>query len=118
LRRLFQKKDKVTTIQSTPFNSNSIGVFIDSKCSIGKGTVIYPGVFIGETETHKGFPSIGEECTIGPNVAILGGITIGENCIIESGCVVVVSIPPFSTVADNMVIEIKYWDADSKKKNK
>lgn len=49
---------------------------------IGKGTHIYPGVFIGH---HV---EIGENCIIHPNVTILDHCTIGNNVTIQAGTVI------------------------------
>jgi UDP-3-O-[3-hydroxymyristoyl] glucosamine N-acyltransferase len=49
---------------------------------IGKGTYIYPGVFIGH---HV---EIGENCIIHPNVTILDHCTIGNNVTIQAGTVI------------------------------
>ena len=50
--------------------------------SIGDGTVILPGVFIGEKT------KIGKHCIIHPNVVIREGVTIGDRVIIHSGTVI------------------------------
>lgn len=49
---------------------------------IGKETVIYPNVFIGENVV------IGDNCIIYPNVSIYKDCIIGNNCIIHSGAVI------------------------------
>ena len=49
---------------------------------IGKNTVVYPNVFIGENVT------IGENCIIYANVSIYHDCVIGNNCILHSGAVI------------------------------
>ncbi len=50
--------------------------------SIGLGSYIFPGVFIGHNVT------IGTNCVIHPNVTIMDDCTIGNNVIIQSGSVI------------------------------
>ncbi|WP_457605271.1 UDP-3-O-(3-hydroxymyristoyl)glucosamine N-acyltransferase [Nitratifractor sp.] len=50
--------------------------------TIGEGTVILAGTYIGDDVT------IGENCLIHPNVTIYHGSRIGERCILHSGCVI------------------------------
>ena len=55
---------------------------ISDSCTIGEGTHIQPGVFIGN---HV---RIGENCLIHPNVTIYDHCVIGDNVIIQAGCVI------------------------------
>ena len=50
--------------------------------TIGEGSYIFPGVFIGHNVT------IGSNCVIHPNVTIMDHCTIGNNVIIQAGCVI------------------------------
>jgi UDP-3-O-[3-hydroxymyristoyl] glucosamine N-acyltransferase len=50
--------------------------------TIGEGTYIYPGAFVGNNV------SIGSNCIIYPNVTIMDNCTIGNNVIIQSGTVI------------------------------
>ncbi len=50
--------------------------------SIGEGSYIYPGAFIGNNVT------IGTNCIIFPNVTIMDNCTLGNNVIIQSGTVI------------------------------
>ena len=50
--------------------------------SIGEGTYIFPGAFIGN---HV---SIGSNCTIFPNVTVMDHCVIGNNVVIQSGTVI------------------------------
>ncbi len=54
---------------------------ISDSATIGKGTHIQPGVFIGNHVT------IGENCLIHPNVTIYDHTVIGNNVIIQAGCI-------------------------------
>jgi UDP-3-O-[3-hydroxymyristoyl] glucosamine N-acyltransferase len=55
---------------------------ISDSATIGKGTTIYPGVFIGHHVI------IGDNCTIHPNTTILDHCVIGNNVIIQAGTVI------------------------------
>jgi UDP-3-O-[3-hydroxymyristoyl] glucosamine N-acyltransferase len=55
---------------------------ISDNATIGKDTVIFPGVFVGHHVT------IGSNCIIQPNVSILDHCVIGNNVIIQAGTVI------------------------------
>jgi UDP-3-O-[3-hydroxymyristoyl] glucosamine N-acyltransferase len=55
---------------------------ISDEVSLGEGTVILSGVFIGEKS------EIGKECIIYPNVVIRENVKIGDRVIIHSGTVI------------------------------
>lgn len=55
---------------------------ISSSATIGNGSRIMPGVFIGKNV------EIGQNCLIHPNVTIYDGCSIGNNVIIHSGTVI------------------------------
>jgi UDP-3-O-[3-hydroxymyristoyl] glucosamine N-acyltransferase len=55
---------------------------ISESATIGEGTYLYPGVFIGH---HT---SIGSNCVIYPNVTILDHCVIGNNVVIQAGTVI------------------------------
>ena len=55
---------------------------ISSTATIGKGTLIMPGVFVGRNV------QIGDNCIIHPHVTIYDGCTLGNNVIIHSGTVI------------------------------
>jgi UDP-3-O-[3-hydroxymyristoyl] glucosamine N-acyltransferase len=55
---------------------------ISDKAVIGKGTYLYPNVYIGHYST------IGENCVIHPNVTVLDHCVIGDNVIIQAGTVI------------------------------
>ncbi len=74
--------------------------FIDKTVSIGKGTIIYPNVYIEKAsmvgENCKILPGvfigqnviIGDNVTIYPNVTVYSKSVIGNNCIIHAGSVI------------------------------
>ena len=87
-------KGKGLLIHSDPFSAfNSIiaryhspnlqqrGPISDS-ASVGKGSIIMPGVFLGNNV------AIGNDCIIHPNVVIYGGCRIGDRVIIHGGTVI------------------------------
>ncbi len=55
---------------------------VDSKCSIGSGTVLHPNVTIGCNVT------IGEGCTLYPGVVVREGCRIGNRVVLQPGVVV------------------------------
>jgi len=55
---------------------------ISATARVGEGTVIMPGVFLGERVT------IGNDCFIHPNVTIYDGTVIGDRVIIHAGTVI------------------------------
>jgi UDP-3-O-[3-hydroxymyristoyl] glucosamine N-acyltransferase len=63
-----------------PFEPSS--KMISDSATIGTGTFIYPGAFVGN---HV---SIGKDCIIYPNVTIMDHCIIGDNVIIQSGSVI------------------------------
>lgn len=76
------------------------------KVSIGKGTVIKPGVYI------EGPVLIGDDCEIGPNCFLRAGTSIGHGCKVGQGCEIKNSIlmdhakvPHLSYVGDSVIGE-------------
>ena len=63
-----------------PFNS--CNQMISASAEIGEGTIIQPGVFIGNNV------KIGKDCLIHANVSIYDHCVIGDNAIIHSGTVI------------------------------
>jgi UDP-3-O-[3-hydroxymyristoyl] glucosamine N-acyltransferase len=55
---------------------------VSDSATVGKGTTIYPNVFIGH------YVVIGENCLIHPNVTILDHCIIGNNVVIQAGTVI------------------------------
>ncbi len=65
-------------------SSASIGAHcvIEQGATVGRGTVLMPGVFLGQSST------IGADCLVYPNVSIRENCTIGDRVILQSGVVV------------------------------
>lgn len=55
---------------------------VSKKATIGEGTIVQPGAFIGDNV------QIGKNCVIFPNVTILGPAIIGDHVIIQSSTVI------------------------------
>ena len=55
---------------------------INPQFTVGKNTVVYPNVYIGNNAR------IGDNCIIYPNVTIYKDCVIGNNCIIHAGAVI------------------------------
>jgi UDP-3-O-[3-hydroxymyristoyl] glucosamine N-acyltransferase len=83
---------KAILITDTPFDAyckivehyrpfEKVDALVNTK-TIGEGTYIYPGAFIGVNV------AIGTNCIIYPNVTIMDNCTIGNNVIIQSGTVI------------------------------
>jgi UDP-3-O-[3-hydroxymyristoyl] glucosamine N-acyltransferase len=68
------------TAHFRPFHPSSAR--IDPSASIGEGTVVQPGVFIGREV------QVGRNCVIHPNVVIQEGCIIGDNVIIQAGTII------------------------------
>ncbi|MCB0507503.1 MAG: UDP-3-O-(3-hydroxymyristoyl)glucosamine N-acyltransferase, partial [Bacteroidetes bacterium] len=62
--------------------SNNQNEISNPTFSIGKNTVVYPNVYIGNGV------KIGDNCIVYPNVSIYKDCIIGNNCIIHSGAVI------------------------------
>jgi UDP-3-O-[3-hydroxymyristoyl] glucosamine N-acyltransferase len=57
-------------------------VTLDDAASVGRGTRLYPGVFVGRESI------IGEDCVLYSNVTVREGVTIGNRVIIHPGAVI------------------------------
>lgn len=92
----------------------NFGVVIldEAKVTIGKKTLIAPGVHIytaqhpldaAEREVYENcLPvTIGERCWIGGHATICPGVTIGNRCVIGAGSVVIRDIPDDSLAVGN-----------------
>lgn len=55
---------------------------VSAEASVGKGTVICPGVFIGENS------SVGSGCLLYPNVVLMDGVALGDRVVVHSGSVI------------------------------
>ncbi|HET6249945.1 MAG TPA: UDP-3-O-(3-hydroxymyristoyl)glucosamine N-acyltransferase [Tepidisphaeraceae bacterium] len=57
-------------------------VYVGRRVRIGAGTILHPGVYIGDDTT------LGDDCEIYPNVTIRERITIGSRVILNAGVVI------------------------------
>jgi len=88
------------TIGRRFFIDHGMGVVIGETAEIGDDVVLFQGVTLGGTSTHKGkrHPTLGNQVVVGANAVILGNVKIGDNVRIGAGSVVVTNIPTNSTV--------------------
>lgn len=96
---------------------------------IGRFVLIAPGVFIADTHhayqdpgipimhqgitTHADQVTIGDECWVGINAAIMGNVRIGKHCVIGANAVVTRDIPDFCVAVGNPSKIIKMFDLRS-----
>lgn len=76
------------------------GIFINSRCKIGKNCNMSHGVTLGITMRgkNKGCPTIGDDVYIGPGAKIIGLVKVGNRAAIGANCVVTKDVP------DNAVV--------------
>ena len=82
------------------FIDHGMGVVIGETSNIGDNVTIYHGVTLGGTSFTRGkrHPTIEDNVTIGAGAKILGPLTVGCNSKIGANSVVIVDVPPNSTV--------------------
>jgi serine O-acetyltransferase len=82
------------------FIDHGMGVVIGETSEIGDNVTIYHGVTLGGTSYSRGkrHPTIESNVTIGAGAKILGPLTVGSNSKIGANSVVIVDVPPSSTV--------------------
>jgi len=82
------------------FIDHGMGVVIGETSDIGDNVTIYHGVTLGGTSFTRGkrHPTIEDNVTIGAGAKILGPLTVGCNSKIGANSVVIVDVPPNSTV--------------------
>jgi serine O-acetyltransferase len=82
------------------FIDHGMGVVIGETSEIGDNVTIYHGVTLGGTSFTRGkrHPTIESNVTIGAGAKILGPLTVGSNSKIGANSVVIVDVPPNSTV--------------------
>jgi serine O-acetyltransferase len=82
------------------FIDHGMGVVIGETAEIGDDVTIYQGVTLGGTSLRKEkrHPTVEDWVVIGAGATVLGPVIIGHNSRIGSGSVVVISVPPHSTV--------------------
>ncbi len=82
------------------FIDHGMGVVIGETSEIGDNVTIYHGVTLGGTSFTRGkrHPTIESNVTIGAGAKILGPLTVGLNSKIGANSVVILDVPPNSTV--------------------
>lgn len=82
------------------FIDHGMGVVIGETSEIGDNVTIYHGVTLGGTSFTRGkrHPTIESNVTIGAGAKILGPLTVGSSSKIGANSVVIVDVPPNSTV--------------------
>ena len=82
------------------FIDHGMGVVIGETSIIGDNVTLYQGVTLGGTgkEAGKRHPTLGDNIVVGTGAKILGNITIGSNSYVGANAVVLMSVPPNSTV--------------------
>jgi serine O-acetyltransferase len=90
---------------------------ISPEVKIGENATIYPHVVIITDYTKDGakeFPKIGNNCSIGAGVKIIGGVTIGNDVKIMPNCVVLEDIPDNSIVKSAPIEVENFNEVDTK----
>lgn len=88
------------TIGRGLFIDHGHGVVIGETAIVGNNVTLYQGVTLGGTgkEQGKRHPTIGDNVMISAGAKILGSFTVGANSKIGAGSVVLMEVPPNSTV--------------------
>lgn len=89
-----------TTIGSGFYIGHFGGIVVNGRSVIGKNCNISQGVTLGQANRgkNKGYPTLGDNCYIGPGAKIVGAVRIGNNVAIGANCVVTKDIPDNSVV--------------------
>jgi serine O-acetyltransferase len=85
------------------FIDHGTGVVIGETAQIGDDVTLYQGVTLGGTgfATGKRHPTLQDNVTIGSGAKLLGPITVGHGAKIGANSVVIMDVPPNSTVVGN-----------------
>lgn len=107
-RKISQKAARKTGIEIHPgavigkgfFIDHGHGVVIGETTIIGDNVTLYQGVTLGGTGKEKGkrHPTLMDGVMVSVGAKVLGNIVIGENSKIGAGSVVLIDVPPCSTV--------------------
>lgn len=96
-------------------------IVIGERCNIGDDCKIYGDVVLGVNQKIKvkpkdRHPKLGNKVTIKRGSRILGNIFIGSESTIESGCIIIKSVPESSIVYNNMEFQVfSYTDNELEK---
>ncbi|MDL2220215.1 serine O-acetyltransferase [Eubacteriales bacterium OttesenSCG-928-N14] len=82
------------------FIDHAAAVVIGETSIIGNNVTIYQGATLGGTgkDTGKRHPTIEDDVVISAGAKILGPLTIGKGSKVGAGAVVLIDVPPYSTV--------------------
>ncbi|MGI8927197.1 MAG: serine O-acetyltransferase [Tepidiformaceae bacterium] len=88
------------TIGPRFFIDHGMGVVIGETAEIGADVMLYQGVTLGGTSTHrtKRHPTLRDNVVVGAGAKVIGAVEIGENARIGAGSVVVTNVPANATV--------------------
>jgi serine O-acetyltransferase len=84
-----------------------VGIVVGHGVDVGSNVRIRQNVTIGrrEPESGAGYPSIGDDVSIGAGSVILGDIKLGEGCVVGANSVVLDDVSPNSTVVGVPAVE-------------
>jgi serine O-acetyltransferase len=93
--------DPCTEIGPGLYIGHFSGIIVNVRARIGSNCNLSPNTVIGQANRGEraGYPTIGNNVYIGPNVNIVGRVTIGNNVAIGAGSVVIRDVPDNVTVA-------------------
>ncbi len=88
------------TIGPRFFIDHGMGIVIGETTEIGADVMLYQGVTLGGTSTHraKRHPTLHDNVVVGAGAKVIGAVEIGENVQIGAGSVVVMNVPANATV--------------------
>jgi serine O-acetyltransferase len=82
------------------FIDHGMGTVIGETCEIGDDVTLFQGVTLGGTGKEKGkrHPTLRNHVVVAAGAKVLGNIEIGEHSKVGANAVVVINVPPHSTV--------------------
>lgn len=78
--------------------SHFTGVFVNSRCRIGRNCNLSQGVTLGLANRgpRKGVPTLGDNVYIGPGAKVVGAVHIGDGVAVGANAVVTSDLPAYS----------------------
>jgi serine O-acetyltransferase len=88
------------TIGRRFFIDHGMGVVIGETAEIGDDVMLYQGVTLGGTSTHrvKRHPTIRNNVVVGAGAKVIGAVEVGEGAQVGAGSVVVTNVPARATI--------------------
>jgi serine O-acetyltransferase len=82
------------------FIDHGMGTVIGETCEIGDDVTLFQGVTLGGTGKEKGkrHPTLRDHVVVAAGAKVLGNIEIGDHSKVGANAVVVINVPPHSTV--------------------